>query len=360
MTAASDAFNAAFGAARPRFFSIDSNRPFLEDFAQAFSEALDKDPLAIASSTVLTPTRRSARALGDVFRRLAAEQGVRATVLPSIRPLGDIDEDEWLIAASADDVDIDFAPPVSGVERRLILAQLVAARDRAFAGAENWPAALAAASELAKLLDSFYTEEIAFSALKTVVPAQFAEHWSRSLDFLEIVVKAWPAYLESADRTDPADRIVKRIDALERRWRATPPSSPVAVIGSTGSAPAVARLLKTVADFDRGLVVLPGLDRTLAAEDAWSTIDDPHPQAGLRALLNSLEVDRTAIRRWPSPYADDSADGSERRRLLSMALRPAEATEDWRRLPFPDTNTPISVLLPDQQPGLGQVTVVGT
>ncbi|MEL7333803.1 MAG: hypothetical protein AAFN12_16265, partial [Cyanobacteria bacterium J06560_2] len=43
-----------------------------------------------------------------------------------------------------------------------------------------------------------------------------------------------------------------------------------------------------------------------------------------------------------------------------LALPTDINTEDWRRLPFPDTNTPISVLLPDQQPGLGQVTVVGT
>lgn len=43
-----------------------------------------------------------------------------------------------------------------------------------------------------------------------------------------------------------------------------------------------------------------------------------------------------------------------------LALPSEVNTEDWRRLPFPDTNTPISVLLSDQQPGLGQVTVIGT
>ncbi len=63
--------------------------------------------------------------------------------------------------------------------------------------------------------------------------------------------------------------------------------------GSTGGIPAVARLLKVVAGLPKGRVVLPGLDLDLA-ETAWEALEDSHPQAGLRRLLNRLDARRAA------------------------------------------------------------------
>lgn len=332
MTAAPESapFTDVFAAPAPRVYSIDAGRPFLADLARGLRASMPADPLALADAEILLPTRRAARALVDAF--IAAAPGGRASLLPRIRPIGDADEDEIALDAVVSEDDLDLPPAVSPLERRLVLARMVAAADRAFAGQENWPAAIAAAQELAGLLDSFYTEEIDFARLEDLVPAEHADHWARSLKFLEIVVRAWPDWLAARGAMDPAARRARLIRRQAERLARLKPDRPIIIAGTTGSAPAVAALMGVVAGLPRGAVVLPGLDRTLAGDDkAWKAIDDPHPQAGLKALVEKLAVAPAAVRPWPGS-AIQPADGPPRARLLSLALRPAEATDDWREL----------------------------
>ena len=316
-----------FDAGVERYFTISAGRPFLSDLAAGISAALGNDPVAVSDTLILVPTRRAARALGDAFRDLAAERSANAVLLPRIKPLGDVDEDEMNLFAGDTADEIDLPPAISAMQRKLILAQMVAAKDRAFAGQANWPAAFSAANELAKLLDSFYTEEINFDALADIVPDKFADHWGQSLKFLEIVTEMWPAHLHALARMDPSDRRAKLIDAQQRRWAATPPSHPVIVAGTTGSAPSVASLMKTVAGLKQGAVVLPGLDLSLASERGWDKMDEAHPQSGLKALLKNLDITPDNVALWPQSSSDHP-----RARLLSLALRPAAATDDWRRM----------------------------
>ncbi|MEL7490397.1 MAG: double-strand break repair protein AddB [Pseudomonadota bacterium] len=313
-------------AATPRIFSIAAGRPFLTDLAAGLADATGGDPVALADMRIFAPTRRAVRALGEAFQKSAMERGVRAVLLPRIEALGDIDDDAGLFRGDTE-AEISLPPAVSAMERKLTLAQLVAAKDRAFAGQENWPAALCAAGELAKLLDSFYTEEIPFDKLRDVVPERFAAHWNESLTFLDIVTKAWPAHLAAIGKLDPADRRVRLINAKRAQWSAEPPNYPVIIAGTTGSAPSVAQLMKTVASFEKGAIVLPGLDTDLAAEKGWAEIDDPHPQAGLKALLEEIAYAAPKVRSWPVGEAHNP-----RRSLISIALRPANATDDWRAL----------------------------
>lgn len=314
-----------FAGAPPRIFSIEPGRPFLDDLARAVAAAGD-DPLGLADVEIFVPTRRAVRGLTEAF---VAASPARASLLPRIRPLGDVDEDELALGSAPEDAGaIDLPAAVSGLERRLVLARFVAVAERAsFDGQENWPAALAAAKELSALLDSFHAEEVDFSALDAVDVGSHAEHWRRSLDFLKIASEAWPDYLRTNDLIDPAERRARLIGLDAARLEAARPQAPVIIAGTTGSAPAVARLMGVVARLPKGAVVLPGLDFALAGDEkAWNAIDDPHPQAGLKALLERLGIDRRAVRPWPG------GEASARRAFISLALRPAEATDDWREM----------------------------
>lgn len=309
-----------FAKSAPRVYSIDAGRPFLEDLAGALQSEF-QDPLRLAEARIFVPTRRAARALGDAF----AAAG-RAALLPRIRALGDVDADELLLGPEGDDPDL--APAASPMERRLVLARLIMAAARRFPGQESWPAALAAADEIAGLLDSLYTEEIDFGRLKSLAPSDCAAHWEESLDFLKVVTEAWPAYLADQDLDDPARRRARLLDAAGRRLARE--TAPVIVAGTTGSMPAVARLMHVAARLPQGAVVLPGLDRTLAADErGWTLMDDGHPQAGVKAALGAIGVMPAEVSQWPgSPVAAPSP----RARLISLALRPAAATDDWLAL----------------------------
>ncbi len=315
-----------FDAPRPRIYSIEPRLKFLDEIAKAVVAAVDgRGGAALADVEIFVPTRRAARALSDVF--LANAGAGAATFIPKIRAVGDVDEEEIDLFKGAPADELALPPAVSDVERRITLARLVAAKDRAPDGDARWASALAAADELASLIDAFYTEEIDPGVLSTVAPEDLAEHWARSLEFLDIVTQSWPAHLREIGRMDPAERRVRLISRLADAYKAAAPDHPVVIAGTTGSTPAVARLIGVIAELPKGCVVLPGLD-LLMDEAVWRVIDDPHPQSGLKHLLETgLNLDRRAVKDWPGVRGGGDRARSD---IINVALRPAAATDSWR------------------------------
>jgi len=312
-----------FDSEGPRLFSIDHGRPFLADLADGLIDELGSD---LSRAEIFFPTRRAVRAAANAVLDAYEKRGVAAALLPRFRAIGDIDEDELVAFAGEAADEISLPPAVSPTERMVTLARLTASRDRAFAGHENWPAAIAAARELGKLLDHFYTEEIDLAALASLDVADAAGHWAMSLRFLDIVIRCWPEHLQKIGRADPAARRAALISAAAKRFATAPPAHPVIIAGTTASAPAVARLVDAIARAPQGLAVLPGLDRGADAR-AWEAIDDAHPQSGLKALLEKLKISHRAVRAFPR-----SGGENPRGDLLTLALRPADATDDWLSL----------------------------
>lgn len=311
--------------APPRYYSIDPSRPFLADLARGLIAAFGED---LARAEIYLPTRRAARALGDAILDARAEEGVRASLLPQMRAIGDIDEDELSVFAGDAADELDLAPAISGVARTLALARLVAAKDRAFDGHENWPAALAAARELGRLLDSLYAEDADPARIGKIETGALARHWDVSRAFLEIVTAAWLAFLDAHGVSDPAWRRARLISLKAERLLAAPPAHPIVIAGTTASAPSVARLVQAIASAPLGAAVLPGVDREIDATSfAAIENEDAHPQAGLQALLKKIGRAPRDIAPWPG-----SGGGASRAGLLRLALRPAQATDEWLRL----------------------------
>lgn len=320
-----------FSEPAPRVYSIASGRAFLGDLARELTASIRAAGFDLPDATVYLPTRRAARSLAAAFLDAS---GATAALTPHIRALGDIDEDEFALdgdeaAASLED-ELALAPPVPSAERRLLLARLIAEKDKTyFDGQRHWAGAIAAADELGRLLDSLYTEEIDPAALQSLAPEHLAKHWQASLEFLDIVMRAWPAHLAAQGLSDPAARRIALIEAQTKRWAGAPPHKPVIVAGTTGSTPAVARMMKLVSTLPHGCVVLPGLDLG-ASPLVWDAVDEPHPQSGLKALLGALKIGREEVRPWPGGGPGGGAP-SPRAGLVTVALRPAGASDDWRQ-----------------------------
>lgn len=321
-----------FSTPTPRYFSVPSGRPFLDDMALGLTTAIAVSGFELPDATIYLPTRRAARALGDAFLRARQTlSGTGATLVPHIKTLGDIDDDEFTVAEASFDAraedELALDPAASTAQRRLMLARLIAEREKSyFDGQRHWAGAIAAADELGKLLDSLHTEEVDVSALQTIVPENLAEHWRQSLDFLTIVTQSWPEYLSAQGLLDPAARRIALIHRQTARWAEVPPQKPVIIAGTTGSTPAVAKMMRVVAGLPNGCVVLPGLDLA-SPPHVWKAIDDPHPQSGLKALLGALEAVRSDVRPWPVGAGVEHP----RAALTAMALRPADASDDWRQ-----------------------------
>ncbi|MCA3262236.1 MAG: double-strand break repair protein AddB [Telmatospirillum sp.] len=309
-------------AAAPKLFDIPAGTPFLAALASGIRSELGSDPLALSRATVLLPNRRAVRALGEAF--LAAGDGA-ALLLPRIAAIGDVDEDELTLAAETASLAAELPPAIDALARHLLLARLVAARGDLV---PTPAAAFKLAEALASLLDEMQIEEVGFERFADLVPADYAAHWGETLAFLDILREAWPKILASRGEMDGQARRAKLIRALAAHWARIPPAGPIWAAGSTGSVPATAHLLATIARLASGAVVLPGLDRTADAA-TWEAIgEDPsHPQYGLNLLLRRMEATRADVRDWPGTLPGPRAS------LVASVLLPAPATESWRDMP---------------------------
>ena len=307
-------------------FTIPPGLPFVETLAAHLLAEAGGDPLALAAMEVLLPTRRACRALSDAFLRLS---GGRPLLLPRLKPLGDLDEEDLELAG---DDPLDLAPAILPLERRLILARLIIALARADGGHIPAPdQAARLAGELGRLLDAVQSERLDFTRLDRLVPEDLAAHWQVTLDFLKILTRSWPAILAERGVLDGEDRLNRVMAAQIAAWRARPPAHPIVAAGSTGSRPATADMLAAVAALPSGRVILPGLDQEMD-EASWRALDPAHPQYGLKLLLDRLGRERGAVK----PLSDAVDPRRGRIRLLAEALRPAGTCEAWRTLtPLP-------------------------
>jgi len=314
-----------FGEPGPRWFTIPAHRPFAEDLARGLFEALSPlGPEALSQATVLTPTRRGARALADAF---VVAAGGRAVLPPQMRPVGDLDEGEPPFEPG--DLSLDLPAAIEPLRRRFELTRLVSDHRDLLADPQISAAqALELADALGSFFDSLQIEEIeAGDRLAELVDADLAEHWRASREFLEAALSEWPRRLAAMGVVDVSERRVRLLRRLAQAWTEKPPPGVLIAAGSTGTAPATADLLRVIAQAPQGCVVLPGLDEHLA-DKAWDQVGEQHPQGALRRLLTRAGVARGDVRPWPAS-ADFEAEGRWRRRLVNEALRPAEATADW-------------------------------
>ncbi len=335
----------------PNVFNIPASAPFLPVLIDALRVGklvpgfpASNDPLEFARLTLYLPTRRACRLAREVF---LDELKGDAAILPRIVALGDLEEDEiaFAEAATGELAETALALPsaIAPLERRLLLAELILkwANAPAVRGAAGSPliantpsAALGLADDLARLMDDMTTRQVAWSKLDGLVPGDLDPYWQLSLDFLKIARDAWPALRHERGAIEAAERRDKLIEAEAKRLAGS--DAPVIAAGSTGSMPATAKLLATIAKLPHGALVLPGLDMDL--DDAsWALIagnaDDKthggapaagHAQFAMHKLLDALAIRRDAVRQLVLPHPHG------RELLLSEALRPAVTTERWQ------------------------------
>jgi len=332
---------------RPNVFTIPPGAPFLDTLVEALIGGRlipgfePRDPFALADVTLYLPTRRAARAIRERF----LDRAGRPLLLPRIRTLGDLDEDE---TGLLDAESTELPASVPSLERQLVLTRLVlgwsGALVRGLAELPDEelivPASPADAARLASalglLLDQVGAEPAAWRGLFSGIPADLARYWDITLEFLKIATEFWPAHLTARGMLDPGARRDLMIRGEAERLQRHGAKAPVIAAGSTGSVAATAELLAAVAALPNGAVVLPGLDQGLDAE-AWAAVGpadgDPagagHPQFGLRRLLDSLGVRREDVAQLGAPLAPLRL----RERFVSEAMRPAAATERWSDRP---------------------------
>ncbi|MEE9272029.1 MAG: double-strand break repair protein AddB [Robiginitomaculum sp.] len=307
-----------FKGSTPNIYTMPASIPFLPALARGLKQNLGDD---LVKTLVLLPTRRSARDLSEAF--LALSDG-KPTFLPLMRTLADMDENEPPFEPG--DIAATIPASIDTTRRRFELARLVAAK----LNSRNPDAAgaLAMSEPLISILNDMALEELSAGALSKIDDDldKLPKHFQDAAKFLQIISTHWPDHLSVLGLSDPMARRVDLLNAAAKSWQEKPPAHPVIIAGSTGSLAATARLIHTVSKFDKGCIILPGLDTHIDSE-VWEEIDEQHPQASLKTLLKTLGTSRAEVPDWPIDKLKHKAQ--MRARILSESLIPANQTSDW-------------------------------
>ena len=336
-------------------FSISPASPFLATLIDALIEGrlvtgfAVEDPAALANVIIYVPTRRTADALKATFLSHMRSRGWQSVILPKIHVIGDADEEllPLKVVAGPDDGFWHLPTAMDNVQRRLSMTTLVQRWSEHYAravlniGAEaplhvsSTPTDAAyLAIDLLALIDAVHRERSDWSLLASLVPEDYSAFWQMSLEFLAIATSVWPDHLKELGVVDPVERrnavLAAEVAAIGQH------PGPVIAAGSTGSIPATADLLSAIAHHPKGALILPGLDFHLD-EDSWRAIGRLHPEKGesepvaghpqfnLKQLLDRLAISRADVTNLSSL----PAARTNREKLISEALRPAETTDKW-------------------------------
>ena len=178
----------------------------------------------------MLPTRRAARSLAEAFLRVS---GGRALLLPRIMALGALDEAPLALTGA-----LDLPQAVQPAQRLAVLTRLILKLNGSNGAPRTADRAWPLAAELAALMDEAERAGIDLAArLPDAADDRFAAHWAETLKFLEIVTRAWPAWLAEQGLMNPAARQVALLDAQAEAWRARPPAARVLLAGPPAAFP---------------------------------------------------------------------------------------------------------------------------
>ncbi len=333
----------------PVVYSIAAHRGFADALVAGLVPRYREPGFGLARLTLLVPSSRAARTLSEAFIRHAGEMGESGLLMPRMIAVGDLDLDEKL-GAALDPLGAADTPPACDPIRRWLALDRLIAEERARAGMEPLPgrARLNLAREMARAMDRLLVEEkraddLLSDPVRDAV-AGVADHWERAIHLFARVNTRWQAELDARGEVDAATRRNLLFDRAARRWKNAPPPHPIVAAGVTSASPALARLLRVVADLPQGAVVLPDLDLAMDAA-AWDELgragassepggavfgaDDAlsHPQYHLKLLLNRMGVGRAEVQQWHR-RGIAAAEPARSRAISSLFLTP-QASRSW-------------------------------
>ena len=186
---------------RAKVFTIESNFSFLDVLATGFLKKIKFNRDVPVESIFFLPTQRSAINFARCITNLFDNKTV---ILPTIRPLGDIMDEELKAMMIAQIWRLLTKKVISRLRRRLILTQLVerfidpngrGSSDKENLG-NNYAGSVRLANSLAAILDRMQIEQVSLDKLENFVPEEHAMHWQTTLKFLKLLIEYWPKILE--------------------------------------------------------------------------------------------------------------------------------------------------------------------
>ena len=297
---------------------------------------------------------RAARGLGiELLEAVDRKYGGQTVLLPKIRTLGDLDEDEIRTGFDNDTLNFMSQLPaalrvIPPAKRHISLARFVQTWIKAMSPQtlalfeeekivlpSSSGDALRLAKDLSHFMDQIEAEEADWDLIKNVAADEFNEWWQLTLSFLSIIMDAWPRSLAQDGFINPSEFRNQVIDFRIRQLTENPPAGPVIAAGTTGSVAATTRLLTKINEMENGAIVLPGFDTNLPQivlkrfreidTDSFDNASSSHPQYGMVRLLDRLHTQPSDV----VEIGQTDPSSSHRCKVTNTIMLPAEDTAHW-------------------------------
>jgi ATP-dependent helicase/nuclease subunit B len=338
--------------ARLQVYSIPAHRGFADALVAGLVPRYHEEGFGLARLTLLLPSRRAVRIVTEAFVRASGAQGGGGgLLLPRMAVVGDLDLDETLgplldpLGGGA------LLPPAADpTERLFAIAEML--RSDPETRTTSAAGLLRQARALAQAMDRLAVEDVALEALLDPdvigLVGELAEHWQRGTAQFARVLARWRARCADRGEIDAPVRRNRLLAHVAQHWREMPPLQPVIAAGVTSAAPAVAKLLRSIAGLPQGAVILPDLDLVLP-DAVWDALgmagntaspDAPvfgrgdvatHPQYHLKLLLARMGIARGEVSAWHR--SGPAAAPPARSRAISNLFLPPAASTIWAQLP---------------------------
>ena len=279
-------------------FTIPFGESFLDKLADGIVERFGNDPLLLAKSVIILPTRRGCLGLKEAFQSRKISQA-----LPRIVALADLEQGPILPGFIGESL----PPSMPSAQQLGLLTQLVMNYLSSHQVKPSLTSALNLSQDLLGLIDEIHTSDVPLDQLHTLVSDRYAQHWQQTLDFLKIITEFWPKILADHGMIDSAQRKRDNLRLLATQWR---PTYPVILAGTTATRPATRDLAQAIHNFDDGYIVLPG----------YTSRDDnlpaTHPLYTLQHFIKYLDNPES------HPWVKTS-EITGRGKLLTQAMEPS-------------------------------------
>ena len=309
-----------------RVYNIAPGGDFLQVLAREillgfpFAQSNRENP-PLPNWTILLPTRRAARILGSI---LAKNSGQRTLLLPTIKPIGDIDDGRLQDDGSAADIPLAISRTGQVLLMLDILKNWASKNPQTKIAAEIQASqiqSLSLANSLLQLVEQIEVSETDLEQLSEVYNLELSEHRTALVNLLGLLKIELPQKLLQENVMGPAARRSLLIRLEANRITNLKLRGPIIAAGSTGTIPATRALLNAIAHHHQGAVVLPGLDLGMSADD-WSSLGPDHPQFSLQNTISDLKIERSEI-------VSLSIGNSHRNFLSAELMRPSSTAEQW-------------------------------
>ncbi|WP_295529231.1 double-strand break repair protein AddB [Novosphingobium sp. Chol11] len=338
----------------PTVYSIAAHRGFADALVAGLLPRYREDGFGLARLTLLLPSTRTLRTVTEAFVRASGTGGNAGLLLPRMVVVGDLDLDETL-GPLLDPLGAGTGIPRAADPVQRVLRLAARLGEELGDKAPGEAALLRQARMIAQTMDRMAVEDVPAGQLLDPevigLVHDLSEHWQQSTVLFARILTYWQAELAARGELDPPQRRNRLLEHVAQRWQAQPPPHAVVAAGVTSAAPAVARLLRTVACMPQGAVILPDLDLALA-DDVWEALGSAgishepggpvfgrgdavtHPQYHLKLLLNRMGIARGEVQPWHRSGL--SAAPPARARAISNLFLPPAASTIWATLPAED------------------------